>query len=153
MRTRYRLPILIAVLASLSAVTAGAQADDSMGESLPSDQQLDAPSKKQYDPRLPPVLPGEEITTESGKKMRVWSSSGPVPINQPTPPQYPGGGYGYGGWPPVIVDERGGGYGQNVAGAPGAPGVPAQPAVPGVPRVPGVPAVPGAPMGAIGRGR
>lgn len=29
------------------------------------------------DPRLPPVLPGEEVE-RGGKKMKVWSSSGPV---------------------------------------------------------------------------
>lgn len=29
------------------------------------------------DPRLPPVIPGEEVE-RGGKKMKVWSSSGPV---------------------------------------------------------------------------
>jgi hypothetical protein len=59
------------------------------------------PSSKQYDKRLPPVLPGEEIVTETGQRMRVWSSSGPVPVNPPPPQQQPYGGV------PVIVDGRG----------------------------------------------
>jgi hypothetical protein len=59
------------------------------------------PTSKQYDKRLPPVLPGEEVVTETGQRMRVWSSSGPVPINPPPQPQQLGGGV------PVIVDGRG----------------------------------------------
>jgi hypothetical protein len=45
--------------------------------------------------------------TQTGQKMRVWSSAGPVPMNvPPTPQTLNGGGYGYGG-PAVIVDGRG----------------------------------------------
>jgi hypothetical protein len=59
------------------------------------------PTSKQYDKRLPPVLPGEEVTTEGGRKMRVWSSSGPVPVNpRPTPQTYNGG------MPGLILDGR-----------------------------------------------
>ncbi len=36
-----------------------------------------------FDKRLPPLMPGEEVQTENGK-MKVWSSSGPVPMNAPT---------------------------------------------------------------------
>jgi hypothetical protein len=63
------------------------------------------PTTRQYNERLPPVLPGEEVVTETGQKMRVWSSSGPVPVNpQPTPQQLPSGvgGAGVG----VIIDGR-----------------------------------------------
>lgn len=81
----------------LSASTT-ALADSS---NVPSVDSVPTPSSKQYDKRLPPVLPGEEIVTESGQRMRVWSSSGPVPINPPPPPQQLGGGV------PVIVDGRG----------------------------------------------
>jgi hypothetical protein len=67
----------------------------------------DKPTTRQDDDRLPPVLPGEEVVTQTGQKMRVWSSAGPVPMNvQPTPQTLNGGGYGYGG-PAVIVDGRG----------------------------------------------
>jgi len=41
------------------------------------------PTSKQYDPRLPAVLPGETVVTESGDRMRVWTSAGPVPLNTP----------------------------------------------------------------------
>lgn len=68
----------------------------------------DQPTTRQDDDRLPAVLPGEEVVTQTGQKMKVWSSAGPVPVNQqPTPqPWGGGGGYGYGG-PAVIVDGRG----------------------------------------------
>lgn len=60
------------------------------------------PTTRQYNNRLPPVIPGEEIVTETGQKMRVWSSAGPVPVNpRPTPQTYNGG------LPSVIVDGRG----------------------------------------------
>jgi hypothetical protein len=63
------------------------------------------PTNRQDDDRLPPVLPGEEVVTETGQKMRVWSSAGPVPRNlQPTPQTIYGNGYG---GPDVIVDGRG----------------------------------------------
>lgn len=65
----------------------------------------DKPTTRQDDDRLPPVLPGEEVVTQNGQKMRVWSSAGPVPVNpQPTPQNL--GGNGYGG-PDIIVDGRG----------------------------------------------
>lgn len=67
-------------------------------------EQNNQPTTRQNDPRLPPVLPGEEIVTESGQRMRVWSSAGPVPVNQrPTPQVLQGNGYG---GPSVIVDGR-----------------------------------------------
>ena len=46
------------------------------------------PSDAQFDKRLPPVLPGERVK-DSNRRMKVWSSAGPVPVqNQaPTAPQ------------------------------------------------------------------
>jgi hypothetical protein len=65
----------------------------------------DKPTTRQDDDRLPPVLPGEEVVTQTGQKMRVWSSAGPVPVNQqPTPQVFNGNGYG---GPDIIVDGRG----------------------------------------------
>jgi hypothetical protein len=65
----------------------------------------DKPTTRQDDDRLPPVLPGEEVVTQTGQKMRVWSSAGPVPVNpQPTPQTFNGNGYGGAG---IIVDDRG----------------------------------------------
>lgn len=31
-------------------------------------------------------LPGEEVVTSTGKKMRVWSTEGPVPVSRPPEP-------------------------------------------------------------------
>ncbi len=66
-------------------------------------------SDASFDKRLPPVLPGETVY-DSGKKMKVWSTSGPVPVSQaPEPWSTPvnlggiGGGAGIG----IIVDDRG----------------------------------------------
>jgi len=68
-------------------------------------EQSSQPTTRQNDPRLPPVLPGEEIVTETGQRMRVWSSAGPVPVNPRPTPQTLQGNNGYGG-PSVIVDGR-----------------------------------------------
>ena len=35
-----------------------------------------------HDKRLPPVYPGE-VVQDSGRKLKVWSTSGPVPVNNP----------------------------------------------------------------------
>ena len=61
-------------------------------------------SAASFDKRLPPVLPGEEITKD-GKTVKVWSSSGPVVVAEsPDPAHTPGqqlpAGVG------VIVDQR-----------------------------------------------
>ncbi len=68
-------------------------------------EQANQPTTRQNDPRLPAVLPGEEVVTESGQRMRVWSSAGPVPVNPRPTPQTLQGNNGYGG-PSVIVDGR-----------------------------------------------
>ena len=50
-------------------------------------------------------LPGEEVVTPTGKRMRIWSTEGPVPVTQPNPP----GGQNSHGVPygtEIIVDER-----------------------------------------------
>lgn len=61
-------------------------------------------SSASFDKRLPPVLPGEEIT-KNGKTMKVWSSSGPVVVSEApepwkTPAQQLPSGIG------VVVDQR-----------------------------------------------
>lgn len=50
------------------------------------------------DSRLPPALPGEEVS-DGKKTMKLWSTSGPVPVAA-TPNQ--------GEWslPPVVIDNR-----------------------------------------------
>jgi hypothetical protein len=80
----------------------GASADGKPGYDQTKPQR---PTTRQYDPRLPAVMPGEEIVTETGQKMKVWSSAGPVPVNpRPTPQQLPTGSNGAGVG--VIVDTR-----------------------------------------------
>jgi len=58
------------------------------------------------DSRLPPVLPGEEVVTSTGKRMRVWSSSGPVPVASPPEPTDPGYRVPASGEVGVIIDKR-----------------------------------------------
>ena len=37
------------------------------------------------DPRLPPLLPGEQVNA-GGNTMKMWSTSGPVPVGEPAQP-------------------------------------------------------------------
>ncbi len=36
---------------------------------------------ERIDTRLPPVLPGQSVTTQDGRKHKVISTAGPVPVN------------------------------------------------------------------------
>jgi hypothetical protein len=59
------------------------------------------------DSRLPPVLPGEVVTTDNGDQIKVWSSVGPVPVSSPpSAPALPGSSGGVGQLGGVIVDSR-----------------------------------------------
>jgi hypothetical protein len=97
--------VLIRVVLSLSAMVMGfcatAQAD---GKRRDQESNSNLTSRLE-DGRLPPVLPGERVVTESGDEIKVWSSAGPVPVaSPPAAPviqgqQQPGIG--------VIVDGRG----------------------------------------------
>jgi hypothetical protein len=66
------------------------------------------PTTRQDDDRLPAVLPGEEVVTQTGQRMKVWSSAGPVPVNpMPTPQNIFGDGDGAGLG--IFLDGREGG--------------------------------------------
>jgi hypothetical protein len=111
--------IVLGLLSLFSLVTLGtaqARADaayDPQAEQAPLPSPERAPEfNPRADPRLPPVLPGEEVSV-GGKRMRLWSTSGPVPVSPaaqaPAAAQVPGeglapnvdlGGLG------VIVDQR-----------------------------------------------
>lgn len=103
------LTILVVVFC---ATPLSVQASDSEPDSLKNDSPNDVSvtgSAASFDKRLPPVIPGEQIQ-HNGRKMRVWSTSGAVPVGQvPQPPQAPVIGNGnttipnLGG---VIVDNR-----------------------------------------------
>lgn len=45
-----------------------------------SQEAINAGSDASFDKRLPPVLPGEEVN-DSGKRMKVWSTTGGVPVS------------------------------------------------------------------------
>ena len=77
----------------------------------PAKKPVNKASDSSFDKRLPPVFPGE-VVGDSGTKMKVWSTSGPVPVAEaPEPwktPALPGGrpdGIGDSGIS-VIVDDR-----------------------------------------------
>jgi hypothetical protein len=95
-----RVSVVVALLTCLLCVGA---ARDLRADQVQDDQlKPQEPTTRQYNNRLPPVIPGEEIVTETGQKMRVWSSAGPVPVNpRPTSQTYNGT------LPSVIVDGRG----------------------------------------------
>ncbi|MCB0319096.1 MAG: hypothetical protein KDD56_10095 [Bdellovibrionales bacterium] len=56
--------------------------------SLPANPEVPEPnqaSDASFDKRLPPVLPGERVN-DSGREMKVWSSTGPVVVaDEPEP--------------------------------------------------------------------
>ena len=94
---------IFAAFAALFLVSAQCcYADGGQAVSSPQDQR---PTTRQYNDRLPPVMPGEEIVTETGQKMRTWSSSGPVPVNRRPTPQTVGNGVAGSGIG-VIIDGR-----------------------------------------------
>ena len=81
---------ILAAAAILSLISTSAQAD---GGGPPNDsftvttQESTTSKTEKLDPRLPPTLPGETVS-RNGKKMRVWSSAGPVPVdNAPAAPE------------------------------------------------------------------
>lgn len=72
----------------------------------------DAPSSEEVSPtnnlsKTEHFLPGEEVVTETGKKVKVWSTRGPVKVSPPPQPfDDPRKGYIDGA--NIIVDERSG---------------------------------------------
>ncbi|MCO6431686.1 MAG: hypothetical protein J5J00_12575 [Deltaproteobacteria bacterium] len=57
------------------------------GPAAASEREGSQESAASFDGRLPPVLPGE-VVADGDRKMKVWSTSGPVPVNDP--PAAPG---------------------------------------------------------------
>ena len=100
-----RLKMLATVVCAVLCVGATSARCD-QGSAEPS--QADKPTTRQNDSRLPPLLPGEEVVTETGRKMRVWTSVGPVPISAtPTAQTINGNGNNNGnGVPAIILDGR-----------------------------------------------
>lgn len=95
---------VVGVVLGLTVTTAVA---DQVSEDSSEDSKSRAPTTRQYDSRLPPLLPGEEVVTETGQRMRTWSSAGPVPVNPRPTPQTLQNLNGNGG-AAIIIDGRGG---------------------------------------------
>ena len=96
-----RRSIFLIAFGALLLSSAALKADGDNSDSFAAQQP--AGSAAQFDKRLPPVLPGEEV--KDGKEtLKVWSTTGGVPVSQPPEPwrrearQAPAAG--------VIVDRR-----------------------------------------------
>ena len=112
-----RISSLVILLISVAFPVVKVSASDELEQprahgALAADDVAVTGSAASFDKRLPPVIPGESIK-HNGRSMRVWSSSGPVPVGQvPQAPQAPvaGGNSGGAGQLPanvgVIVDNR-----------------------------------------------
>ena len=77
------------------------------GESVPprAKQTPNEASDASFDKRLPPVLPGEEVS-DGNKTIKIWSTSGPVPVSEaPEPWKKKDGINGTQGLS-VVVDQR-----------------------------------------------
>jgi len=83
---KFLLILLMAIL------TGPARADEDIRDS----NRKPPPAQRERDDRLPPVLPGEDIRIGSGRKMKVWTTAGPVPVAEPPEPWKNGGRRGKG---------------------------------------------------------
>lgn len=106
MKKLFRLPVIAA------AVTLGLCSISFADSEEPAAQDAEPAPKAQVDQssanfnKTDRFLPGEEVITPTGKKMKIWSSTGPVPVSRPPEPfedrektvLHPGG---------VIIDTRG----------------------------------------------
>ncbi len=74
------ISILFVVLGIPSAMAEEARSEWVLRDKAKtSDEEINAGSDASFDKRLPPVLPGEEVN-DSGKRMKVWSTTGGVPV-------------------------------------------------------------------------
>lgn len=103
----YAFRVLLIIL--IGSMVAWADGQDQGSQwAAPPDTTPNQASDASFDKRLPPVLPGETVK-DSGKKMKMWSTSGPVPVSQPPEPfqsdgsNVQGNGLGHVG---VVIDGR-----------------------------------------------
>lgn len=85
MRIEYRTALFLSVIFMfpLRALADGEASNRAQGDGQASSTAETSPQL--LDKRLPAVMPGQEVTA-NGKKMKVWSSSGPVPVSEPPEP-------------------------------------------------------------------
>ena len=81
------IPIIFCLFISAS-VSARADGVAVVEESAPvAEGTPNQASDASFDKRLPPVLPGEQVN-DSGRKMKVWSTAGPVTVSSAPPEPY-----------------------------------------------------------------
>ncbi|MCB0337746.1 MAG: hypothetical protein KDD62_15625 [Bdellovibrionales bacterium] len=79
------LIVYLSVACVLSAELLFADGEDYPARAPQIEEPLEPGSDAQFDKRLPPVLPGEEVR-DGKRKLKVWSTSGPVPVaDEPEP--------------------------------------------------------------------
>lgn len=85
---RYIEPVLLLIVIALTVSRSSIAWADAGEDASRAGTEPNRASDASFDKRLPPVLPGEEVN-DSGRKMNVWSTSGPVPVNPSGPPAAP----------------------------------------------------------------
>jgi len=76
------------LIALLTAARAQADGETDRGREPAAKPTPNQASDASFDKRLPPVLPGEEVS-DSGRTMKVWSTAGPVTVSSPPEPPRP----------------------------------------------------------------
>ncbi len=84
MRTKYFLisSLLLNLIVAPAAFCDGMESGD---QQVPAPRSGTGTSAELGDKRLPAVMPGQEVEAH-GRKMNVWTTSGPVPVAQPPEP-------------------------------------------------------------------
>ncbi|RMG40380.1 MAG: hypothetical protein D6719_11105 [Candidatus Dadabacteria bacterium] len=91
MKSNYSLTFTLAQLLSIIVLflfvpVCFAASDNPEGPNVSAHENSDAESAT--DRRMPPVLPGETVK-RGGKKMKVWTTVGPVPVASPAENRQP----------------------------------------------------------------
>lgn len=105
-RSIYLLSLSLLLICSISLADGGNREDWAAPQNKEvSKSSVNDGSDASFDKRLPPVFPGEEVR-DNGKKIKVWSTSGPVPVSPPPQPFDTYNGRQLPSGTGVIVDRR-----------------------------------------------
>lgn len=86
LRSMKTIKLLVLIAAVLSYLPKTSLADSYTEEAAPAVKEPLAPGVPVVeDPRLPPVIPGQEVSAGGGRRVRMISTTGPVVISSPTP--------------------------------------------------------------------
>ena len=105
------MSVSVCLLVPLSLAAQEAASRNEWVQGNPATRPVNKASDASFDKRLPPVLPGE-VVGDSGKKMKVWSTSGPVPVAEAPEPWSTPAAHNHGvgtlndSGVSVILDER-----------------------------------------------